>query len=114
MSVTRLLGDTLTYTFTVYDEDNARHQPSALKVSLLKGDGSEDTIVLGGTDPSDAYLVQLTGVANYKVSYPLNVVGVWDINEWWSDDNWVHTIKGASFSVTVINDPHTGDDVALP
>lgn len=110
--MTRLVGDTLSYTFTIRDELGQLHEPASVQVSFLKGDKSEDVLTLGGTDPCDSCLIKLQEAATYRVDYSLDVVGDWEINERWTDDGWVHTVKGRSFSLSVTPDPHSWADKA--
>jgi hypothetical protein len=110
----RIVGDTLSYTFTIRDELGQLHEPAIVQVSFLKGDGSEDVLTLGGIDPLDSCLIKLPETATYRVDYSLDVIGDWEINERWTDDGWTHTVKGRAFSLSVIPDPHGWADKAAP
>lgn len=114
MSTTRrMIGDTFSYVFTIRDENLALHNPSIVTVSFLKGDGSEDVLTLGGVAAHDSWLTH-TGLGTYAVNYVLDVLGEWRINERWTDDNWIHPIKGVPMFITVDADPQHYVDTPAP
>lgn len=114
MSVARrLIGDTFSYTFTIRDENGALHNPSIVMVSFLKGDGSEDVLTLGGGAERDSWLTHVS-LGVFAVNYVLDVLGEWRINERWTDDNWIHPIKGVPMFIYVDADPQHYVDTPAP
>lgn len=109
----RLLNSTFAYQFTIRNEQKALHTPATVQVSFLKPDGSEDVLTLGGATPLDACLT-LVSEGVFRVDYVLNVIGEWRVNERWTDDNWLHPIKGRAMILQVNADPQTWTDVSVP
>lgn len=73
------IGDLLEYDFTVTrleDGETVPHDPEVVQVSLRKGDGSEDLLTYGGSDPGDD-IVTRTGEGSYAVKYTVDAVGTW-------------------------------------
>lgn len=77
------LGSTLTYVVLcrkkVGGSESSLFDPSSLKVSFLRPDGSEDTLTYGGSDPRDDDLVRLS-VGVYEANYVLSVAGEWNVD----------------------------------
>jgi len=73
------VGDLLVYDFTVtrlVDGETVPHDPGVVQVSLRKGDGTEDVLTYGGSDPRDEQLVR-TSEGAYSVRYTADVAGMW-------------------------------------
>lgn len=109
----RLNNSTFAYQFTLRNELGAIYTPGILQVSFLKPDGSEDVLTLNGSDALDSCLTALsTGV--FRVDYVVDQIGEWRINERWTDDNWLHPIKGRQMYLTVTDDPQAWVDNLSP
>ena len=104
-----LINSVFAYKFTIRDELGALHDPAIVQVSFLKGDNTEDVLTLGGLAARDSCLTKLSA-GTYRVDYTLNVLGDWRINERWTDDGWVHPIKGKPMNITVVVDPQNWVD----
>jgi hypothetical protein len=109
----KLVGSTFEYEFVVTYKGQP-HNAAIVQVSFLKGNGSEDTLTIGGTEPNDTRLIKLAETGRYGVSYKLDVVGEWIINERWTDNNWTDEIKGRSFPLTVDADQNSFSDKVAP
>lgn len=121
MSTDRIIvGSTATVYFTLdrqkADRTWERYNPASLKVSFLYADGSEETLVYGGSETYDDDLVRLA-TGEYQATHVVTVVGNCRVRIYATDVAGAKTWPVKETQVTVfevIADPHTYTDRAAP
>lgn len=102
------VGYTDKYRFTC-KKGGELYNPQVVQVSLIKGDGTEDTLTWGGTDPRDSQLLNISpGVFEYW--YRFDVPGDWRVNERWTDQGGAAEVKNRDLIVSITDDPHEWGD----
>lgn len=121
MSTDRIIvGSTVSVYFTLdrqrADRTWERYNPASLKVSFLYADGSEQTLVYGGSETFDDDVVRLS-VGEYQVTHVVTVVGDCRVRLFVTDNAGAKTwpVKETCEAIfEVIVDPHTYTDRAAP
>lgn len=111
------VGDTLRYRFTCTNaKTGLPFDPDPCRVSIIRGDGSEDTTVYQGP-PEAGKLIERISEGVYELSYVLTIPGNHELlcsGEWSSGGATWPGIQQRAFPFTVIPNPHTNTDVAAP
>lgn len=118
MALLCYVNQTIEFEFTCSRKTNgvlALYDPGVVKCSFLHADGTEDTLVLNGSDPGDSNLVRLS-LGTYLATYKPTVVERMRIKAYSEDTVGADTWPGKSteFVVRVDPDPHTFTDVPAP
>ena len=113
----RRVGDTLHYRFECRnDRTGALFDPSSFLVSIIRGDGSEDTTEYQGPLEAGKSIVRISeGI--YEIFYVLTIPGDYEMaaSGSWSSGGaeWPGT-QARPYLFSVIPNPHTNTDVPAP
>lgn len=108
----KFVGDMQEGTIECLNQSLALFNPTTVYLSVVRGDGSEDTLTFGGPEPTDAYLTNV-GVGLFHFVYPLALVGRYSFL-----GRWIDTTSGLPITrqspcaavVRVIYNPHQFGD----
>jgi len=92
---TRSLGSALQFEIETTDQDGALFDPSALQVTIMKPDGSEDVLEMYGLALHDNRLSRTTR-GLYRAYYPSDAPGIWTCRARWKttingEDLWIES-----------------------
>lgn len=80
-----IVGNPIVCTIQCRNQAGVLFDPDVLQVSIIKGDGSEDSLQYGGTNPSDSFLTR-TGVGLYLLWFQTTVPGDWSVLPRWQQE----------------------------
>lgn len=80
---TAIQGNPIAYSFQCRNQAGALFDPDTVEVSIVKGDGSEELLTYGGTNPRDDLLTRAS-IGAYAFWITADVVGQWSILTRWT------------------------------
>jgi hypothetical protein len=97
--ISKQTGNTLVAGLVIKDDQGLAYVPDNLQVSILKSDGSEDTLTFGGATIGDNWIVADASPGVFTVFYKIALsapTGIWYVNA-----HWTTTFLGETIEVSL-------------